>query len=95
MGVSKEINLLEGKVRIKLESGIQSGKTLRLRGKGIPDLNEYGKGDLLVHVNVWTPKTLNKEQKQFFQKMLEDENFNPNPDKSDKSFFEKVKDMFA
>lgn len=95
LGVSKEINLLEGKVRIKLESGIQSGKTLRLRGKGIPDLNGYGKGDLLVHVNVWTPKTLNKEQKQFFQKMLEDENFTPNPDKSDKSFFEKVKDMLA
>ena len=95
LGVSKEINLLEGKVRIKLESGIQSGKTLRLRGKGIPDINSYGKGDLLVHVNVWTPKTLNKEQKQFFQKMLEDENFTPNPDKSDKSFFEKVKDMFA
>jgi len=95
LGVSKEINLLEGKVRIKLESGIQSGKTLRLRGKGIPDLNGYGKGDLLVHVNVWTPKTLNKEQKQFFQKMLTDENFKPNPDRSDKSFFEKVKDMFA
>ena len=95
LGVSKEINLLEGKVRIKLESGIQSGKTLRLRSKGIPDLNGYGKGDLLVHVNVWTPKTLNKEQKQFFQKMLEHENFTPNPDKSDKSFFEKVKDMFA
>jgi molecular chaperone DnaJ len=95
LGVSKEINLLEGKVRIKLESGIQSGKTLRLRGKGIPDLNGYGKGDLLVHVNVWTPKTLNKEQNQFFQKMLNDENFRPNPDKSDKSFFEKVKDMFA
>ena len=95
LGVSREINLLEGKVRIKLESGIQSGKTLRLRGKGLPDLNGYGKGDLLVHVNVWTPKTLNKEQKQFFQKMLEDENFTPNPDKSDKSFFEKVKDMFA
>ena len=95
LGVSREINLLEGKVRIKLESGIQSGKTLRLRGKGVPDLNGYGKGDLLVHVNVWTPKTLNKEQKQFFQKMLEDDNFTPNPDKSDKSFFEKVKDMFA
>jgi molecular chaperone DnaJ len=95
LGVSREINLLEGKVRIKLESGIQSGKTLRLRGKGIPDLNGYGNGDLLVHVNVWTPKTLNKEQKQFFKKMLEDENFIPNPDKSDKSFFEKVKDMFA
>jgi len=95
LGVSKEFDLLEGKVRIKLESGIQSGKTLRLRGKGIPDVNRYGQGDLLVHINVWTPKTLNREQKQFFQKMMEDENFIPKPEKSDKSFFEKVKDMFA
>ena len=95
LGVSKEFDLLEGKVRIKLESGIQSGKTLRLRGKGLPDVNRYGQGDLLVHVNVWTPKTLNREQKQFFQKMMEDENFIPKPEKSDKSFFEKVKDMFA
>jgi len=95
LGVSKEINLLEGKVRIKLESGIQSGKTLRLRGKGVGDINGYGKGDLLVHVNVWTPRKLNKEQKQFFQKMIGDDNFSPAPKESDKSFFEKVKDMFS
>ena len=95
LGISKDINLLEGKVRIKLDSGIQSGKTLRLRNKGLPSLNRYGNGDLLVHVNVWTPKELNREQKQFFQKMMEDENFQPNPEKFEKSFFEKVKDMFA
>ena len=95
MGISKDVNLLEGKVRIKLDSGIQSGKTLRLRNKGLPSLNRYGNGDLLVHVNVWTPKELNREQKQFFQKMMEDENFQPNPEKFEKSFFEKVKDMFA
>jgi len=95
LGISKEFHMLEGKVRIKLEPGIQSGKTLRLRGKGLPDVNRYGTGDLLVHINVWTPKTLNREQKQFFQKMMDDENFTPRPEKSDKSFFEKVKDMFA
>ena len=95
LGVSKEIDTVSGKVRIKLEEGIQSGKILRLKGKGIPSLNSYGNGDLLVHVNVWTPKTLNKEQKQFFEKMLTDENFIPKPEKSDKSFFEKVKDMFS
>ena len=95
LGISKEFHMLEGKVRIKLEPGIQSGKTLRLRGKGLPDVNRYGTGDLLVHINVWTPKTLNREQKQFFQKMMDDENFTPKPEKSDKSFFEKVKDMFA
>ena len=95
LGVSKDIEAVNGKVRIKLEEGIQSGKILRLKGKGIPSLNGYGNGDLLVHVNVWTPKTLNKEQKEFFEKNLGDENFVPNPEKSDKSFFEKVKDMFS
>ncbi len=95
LGISKDIEAVNGKVRIKLEEGIQSGKILRLKGKGIPSLNGYGNGDLLVHVNVWTPKTLNKEQKQFFEKNLTDENFAPQPEKSDKSFFEKVKDMFS
>ncbi|MFC5682832.1 molecular chaperone DnaJ [Flavobacterium sp. MAHUQ-51] len=95
LGVSKDIEAINGKVRIKLEEGIQSGKILRLKGKGIPSINGYGNGDLLVHINVWTPKTLNKEQRQFFEKYLEDDNFSPNPEKSDKSFFEKVKDMFS
>ncbi len=95
LGVSKEIEAVNGKVRIKLEEGIQSGKILRLKGKGIPNINGYGNGDLLVHVNVWTPKTLNKEQKQFFENALTDENFIPHPEKGDKSFFEKVKDMFS
>ncbi|MFC4029518.1 molecular chaperone DnaJ [Zunongwangia endophytica] len=95
LGASKEIHTVNGKVRIKVEPGVQSGKILRLRGKGVSNLNGYGKGDLLVHVNVWTPKTLTKEQKEFFEKMANDENFQPNPEKSDKSFFEKVKDMFS
>ncbi|WP_300570528.1 molecular chaperone DnaJ [Flavobacterium sp.] len=95
LGVSKDIEAVNGKVRIKLDEGIQSGKILRLKGKGIPSLNSYGSGDLLVHVNVWTPKTLNKDQKKFFESNLEDPNFKPNPEKSEKSFFEKVKDMFS
>jgi len=95
LGASKEIDAVTSKVRIKVEPGVQSGKILRLRGKGIPNLNGYGKGDLLVHVNVWTPKTLNKQQKDFFEAMLEDEHFVPKPESSDKSFFEKVKDMFS
>ena len=95
LGVSKDIEAVTGKVRIKLEEGIQSGKILRLKGKGIPSLNGYGNGDLLVHVNVWTPKTLSKEQRQFFENSLSDNNFVPNPEKTDKSFFEKVKDMFS
>jgi len=95
LGGSKEIDTVTGKVRIKIEAGMQSGKILRLRGKGIPSINGYGKGDLLVHVNVWTPKTLSKSQKEFFESMREDEHFTPKPERSDKSFFEKVKDMFS
>ncbi len=95
LGTSREIDTVSGKVRIKIEEGVQSGKILRLRGKGIPSINGYGKGDLLVHVNVWTPKTLSKEQKEFFEKMAQDDHFMPNPDSKDKSFFEKVKDMFS
>lgn len=95
LGTSKEIDAVGGKVRIKLDPGIQSGKILRLRGKGVNSINGYGAGDLLVHVNVWTPKELSKEQKDFFEKMRGAENFEPKPEKSDKSFFEKVKDMFS
>lgn len=95
LGTSKEIDTVTGKVRIKVEAGVQSGKILRLRGKGIPSINGYGSGDLLVHVNVWTPKTLSKQQKEFFENMRDDEHFDPKPESSDKSFFEKVKDMFS
>ena len=95
LGASKEIDTVQGPVRIRLEAGIQSGKILRLKAKGIPSLNGYGKGDLLVHVNVWTPQHLSKEQKQFFESMRDDEHFVPEPKKGDKSFFDRVKDMFS
>ena len=95
LGTSKEIDTVTGKVRIKVDAGVQSGKILRLRGKGIPSINGYGRGDLLVHVNVWTPKTLNKQQREFFESMQNDDHFSPKPDSTDKSFFEKVKDMFS
>ena len=95
LGASKEIDTVTGKVRIKVEPGVQSGKILRLRGKGIPSINGYGKGDLLVHVNVWTPRSLSKDQKAFFEAMRNDDHFQPNPERGEKSFFEKVKDMFS
>src|SRR5690606_35745491 len=95
LGGSKEIETVTGKVRIKIEEGIQSGKILRLKGKGLPSLNGYGNGDFLIHINVWTPKKLTKEQKDFFERMKDDDNFIPHPQKGDKSFFEKVKEMFS
>ena len=95
LGTDKEIETVSGKVRIKIEAGMQSGKILRLRGKGVPSINGYGSGDLLVHVNVWTPKTLNKKQKEFFESMRENDHFEPKPENSEKSFFDRVKDMFS
>ena len=95
LGTSTEIPTVNGKVKIKLEAGTQSGKTLRLKGKGVPSVEGYRTGDLLVHINVWTPQDLTNEEKQFFEKCSESENFTPNPKKSDKSFFDKVKEMFG
>lgn len=96
LGTSVEITTTDGKVKLKLDEGVQSGKVLRLRGKGIPSLERYKtNGDLLVHVNVWTPQKLSKEQRKFFEANLEDKNFVPAPKRSEKSFFEKVRDMFS
>ena len=94
LGTTREIPTVSGKARIRLDEGVQSGKILRLKGKGFPSIEGYGKGDLLVHVNVWTPQKLNKEQKDFFERLQEEENFQPKPTTKDKSFFEKVKEMF-
>ncbi|WP_299665343.1 molecular chaperone DnaJ [uncultured Polaribacter sp.] len=95
LGVNKEVDTVTGKVKIKIDAGTQSGKILRLKGKGLPSIERYGTGDFLIHINVWTPQELNKEQRQFFENMADDENFAPAPNTSDKSFFEKVKDMFS
>ncbi len=94
LGSNPEIQTISSKVKIKLEAGIQSGKILRLRGKGLPSVESYGTGDLLVHVNVWTPQELTKDQKKFFESNRDQNSFQPAPDKKNKSFFDKVKEMF-
>ena len=95
LGSSCEIPTVNGKVKINIEQGIQSGKILRLKGKGLPSLNSYGNGDLLVHINVWTPQSLSKEEKKFFEKSKQSNSFIPNPTTKDKSFFDRVKEMFG
>jgi molecular chaperone DnaJ len=95
LGTNKEVETVSGKVKIKIDPGTQSGKILRLKGKGLPSIERYGMGDFLIHINVWTPQELNKDQRKFFETMENQENFIPHPNKSDKSFFEKVKDMFS
>ncbi|MEY3425177.1 MAG: molecular chaperone DnaJ [Bacteroidota bacterium] len=94
IGESIEIPTVSGKAKIKVEPGTQSGKVLRLKGKGIPHLQRHGQGDLFVHINVWTPKKVSKEEREMLEKMKNSENFKPSPDKSDKSFFSRMKDMF-
>jgi len=94
LGSSQEVPTVNGKVKNKVDKGTQSGKVLRLKGQGLVDLNGYGKGDLFVHLNVWTPTDLSKEQEAFFEKMRDDSHFSPEPSKNEKSFFERVRDMF-
>lgn len=95
LGTKVDIPTVSGKARISLDAGVQSGKTLRLRNKGVPSVEGYGQGDLLVHINVWTPQTINKEQKEFFERLQNEDNFKPDPGRGDKSFFDKVKEMFS
>jgi molecular chaperone DnaJ len=93
-GTTAEVPTIEGKVKIRIDPGTQPGKILRLRGKGIPDINGYGTGDLLVSINVWIPKELSKEEQKVFEKLKESPNFIPNPDKNEKNFFERMKNFF-
>ncbi len=94
LGTSVEVPTISGKAKIKIDPGTQSGKILRLRGKGIKDVNGYETGDQLVYVNVWTPKKLSAEEKDQLESLRNSPNFAPHPDSSDKGFFEKMKEFF-
>lgn len=95
LGTSVEVPTIGGKAKISIDAGTQGGKILRLKGKGIKELNGYSIGDQLVHVNIWTPKQVNKEERELLEKLRESENFAPQPGKSEKGFFHKVRDMFS
>jgi molecular chaperone DnaJ len=95
LGSSIEVPLVSGKAKLKIEAGTQSGSTLRLRGKGLPSLQHHGHGDLLVHVMVWTPSDLSKEEKAALEKLRNSPGFQPRPTAKDKGFFERVKEMFG
>lgn len=94
LGASVEIPTLDGKVRIKVDPGTQSGKVVRLKAKGLPDVNGYGRGDLLVNLNVWTPRNLTREEQHILEKLKDAENFKPHPTKKDKGFFDRMKNIF-
>jgi len=94
LGAHVEIPTVDNQVKIKIEPGTQPGKILRLRGKGLPEVNGYGRGDLLVNVNVWIPKNVTREEMKMIEKLRDTETFTPKPDKDDKSFFERMRGYF-
>jgi molecular chaperone DnaJ len=94
-GASIEVPTIDGKAKIKIPAGTQGGRIFRLKGKGFPVINSYEKGDQLIHVNIWTPQQVSGEEKEMLEKMHKSKNFQPNPEKGEKSFFEKVREMFG
>ena len=95
LGINVEIPVIEGKVKIKVDPGTQSGKVLRLKGKGIPSVNGYeSRGDLLITIHVWTPKTLSKEEKAIMEKLAQSPNFQPRPSGKEGNIFSRMKNIF-
>jgi molecular chaperone DnaJ len=94
-GANPEVPTIDGRAKIKIPAGTQGGKIFRLKGKGFPAINSYEKGDQLIHVNVWTPQTLTAEEKEMMEKLKDAKNFQPQPEKNEKSFYSKVKEMFS
>ena len=84
-----------GKAKIKIPAGTQAGKILRLKGKGFPSVNSYDKGDQLININVWTPQQVSSEEKEMLEKMKSSPNFKPDITRSDKSFFDKIREAFS
>jgi molecular chaperone DnaJ len=94
-GTEVQVPTIDGKAKIKIPAGTQSGKIFRLKGKGFPAVQSYEKGDQLIHVSVWTPQNVSGDEKQMLEKMERSDNFQPQPEKTSKTFFDKVKEMFG
>ena len=94
LGAPVEIPIIDGKVKVKIDPGTQPGKVLRLRGKGLPDINGYGTGDLLVKINVFITKNISKEEKKIIEKISISPNFSPSKAANERGFFNKMKDFF-
>ncbi|MGB4775884.1 MAG: molecular chaperone DnaJ [Daejeonella sp.] len=94
LGSSVEVPTIDGKAKIKIEPGTQGGKILRLKGKGVPEVNSYHRGDQLIYVNIWTPKVVSKDERDLLEKLQNSPNFKPQPGKNEKSFFDRMKEYF-
>ena len=94
-GTQVEVPTIDGRAKIKIPPGTQSGKIFRLKGKGFPAVNSYSKGDQLIHINIWTPQNVSSEEKTLLEKLKTSPNFKPHPEKSNKNFFDRVREMFS
>jgi molecular chaperone DnaJ len=94
-GTQTEVPTIDGRAKIKIPAGTQSGKIFRLKGKGLPAINSREKGDQLIQINVWTPQNISEEEKIALENLQESENFKPKPDKNDKTFWEKIRETFS
>lgn len=94
-GTQCEVPTVDGRAKIKIPAGTQSGKIFRLKGKGFPSLDSSGKGDQLIHVNVWTPQKLTPAEKTSLESLQDSDNFKPHPDKNEKGFWEKIRETFS
>ncbi|RMG54534.1 MAG: molecular chaperone DnaJ, partial [Bacteroidetes bacterium] len=95
LGTQVDVPTLEGKVRIKVPAGTQSGKVVRLKGKGLPNINGYGRGNLLIQINVWTPEALSAEETKLLRKLQEAHNFQPNPTQEQRGLFSRIREFFS
>jgi molecular chaperone DnaJ len=93
-GTQVEVPTIDGRAKIKIPAGTQSGKIFRLKGKGFPAVNSYEKGDQLIQVNIWTPQHLSNEEKSMLEKLSDSPNFKPSPEKSERNFFDRIKELF-
>ena len=94
LGAEAEIPCIDGKYKVKIEPGTQSGSVVRLKGKGLPSVNGGGTGDLYVKYIVWIPKKLSKDEKEILERLRSSDSFKPDPSKEDRSFFDRLRDMF-
>lgn len=97
LGTEVDVPTLKGRARLQIDPGVQSGKILRMRERGLPELNGVRRGDEMIRVHVWTPIELTPEERDVLKELRGAESFRPQPEKEDrrKSFFSKVKDVFT
>ncbi|MGQ1945986.1 molecular chaperone DnaJ [Geofilum sp. OHC36d9] len=93
LGSTVEIPIVEGKVKVKIDAGTQPGKILRLKGKGLPEVNSYQHGDLLVRISVYIPKELSREDSKIIEKLKDSEAFTPKKGE-EQNFFSRMRSMF-